>query len=353
MSNLSDNISVISDNFSEAGSEAAVVLWSPSCSKKEKGGQFYIEKKNTFLEFYTDEQKQTKGNARPRSFSHDGVFAGLDSRSTKKGDNSLPSLPSTPSVVSGSSFSSLDTNSQPDSHHDDGTITPASEVDHGNMPFRSLVDLNSRLRWCDTSEGLEDNDAPETWMPEAAIQFIPFVAHVPMFNARTPVQEPSSSKSNKKGQTGIKKKSELKSELTPLDYSGITTLMIRGIPCKFSEKEIRHLLDSSGLGDKYDFFYMPYAGKNGSNLGYAFVNFIKTLDAWTCAFTFNGIQLDPARSAKICSVSPADIQGIANLRKHFRCSLVSQGPHAPKFVPNNKRKKQNKGVHEEEQGSVV
>jgi RNA recognition motif-containing protein len=118
----------------------------------------------------------------------------------------------------------------------------------------------------------------------------------------------------------------------PSNYSGITTLMIRGIPCSFTQEDLLNLVVSAGLGDTCDFFYLPRAGNTPSNLGYAFINFTETIHAWTCAFTFNGIRLDPAHSSKTCSVSPADIQGIPNLRKHFRRTVVSRGQNGPLFL---------------------
>merc|ERR1719408_620168 len=73
----------------------------------------------------------------------------------------------------------------------------------------------------------------------------------------------------------------------------ITTLMIRGIPCSFSQDTLMKLIDEVGLQGKYDFFYLPRAGNNGSNLGYAFINFTNPESAEICTATFNGVPLDP------------------------------------------------------------
>merc|ERR1719156_224409 len=112
----------------------------------------------------------------------------------------------------------------------------------------------------------------------------------------------------------------------------ITTLMIRGIPCSFSQDTLMKLIDNVGLKSKYDFFYLPRAGKNGSNLGYAFINFTDEECAEHCTATFNGVPLDPSRSMKICTISPGDIQGLGNLRKHFRRTAVSHGSRGPVFL---------------------
>jgi hypothetical protein len=136
---------------------------------------------------------------------------------------------------------------------------------------------------------------------------------------------------------GNRKKTDLKKfNPPPSNYSGITTLMIRGIPCSFSQEELLSLVASAGLGETCDFFYLPRAPNNASNLGYAFINFTETIHAWTCAFTFHGIRLNPQHSTKTCTVSPADIQGIPNLRKHFRRTAVSRGQNGPLFL-NDKR----------------
>merc|ERR1719326_1450789 len=66
--------------------------------------------------------------------------------------------------------------------------------------------------------------------------------------------------------------------------------MIRGIPCSFSQDTLMGLIDNAGLKGKYDFFYLPRAGKNGSNLGYAFINFTDTPAAEnTTSSTFQGL----------------------------------------------------------------
>merc|ERR1719388_390623 len=127
------------------------------------------------------------------------------------------------------------------------------------------------------------------------------------------------------------KKQDLR-ELNTEPVDEVTTLMIRGIPCSFSQDTLMKLIDNAGLKGKYDFFYLPRAGNNGSNLGYAFINFTDALGAEHCMNTFNGVPLDPSRSMKICTISQGDIQGLVNLRKHFRRTAVSRGSRGPVFL---------------------
>ena len=51
-----------------------------------------------------------------------------------------------------------------------------------------------------------------------------------------------------------------------------TTVMIKNIPNKYSQRNLLELIDV-GYGGAYDFFYLPIDFKNKCNLGYAFINF--------------------------------------------------------------------------------
>jgi len=127
-----------------------------------------------------------------------------------------------------------------------------------------------------------------------------------------------------------KKQSSGELNLEPTDE--ITTLMIRGIPCSFSQDALMRTIDNAGFKGKYDFFYLPRAGSNGTNLGYAFINFVDATVADQCMTTFNGSPLDESRSSKVCTIAHADIQGLANLRQHFRKTAVSRGSRGPVFL---------------------
>jgi len=133
-----------------------------------------------------------------------------------------------------------------------------------------------------------------------------------------------------------KKKPIVKKDLSKLgsgsDGVEITTVMVRGIPCSFSQERVIQLMDEAGLAGKFNFFYLPYAGKSTSNLGYAFVNFVDEEAAQTCAAALDGVPLDPQRSAKFCTITKADIQGLENLTKHFKRTAVSRSTRGPMFL---------------------
>lgn len=114
-----------------------------------------------------------------------------------------------------------------------------------------------------------------------------------------------------------------------------TTVMIRGIPCSITQEVLMAFLDCAGLKGQYNFFYLPTdtnRNERVTNLGYAFVNFVNQQSADLCKASFEGVRLAPERSLKKCAISPADIQGLPSLKKHFCRTLVSRGTHGPMFL---------------------
>eukprot|EP00746_Dinoflagellata_sp_MGD_P001351 gnl/MRDRNA2_/MRDRNA2_102538_c0_seq1.p1 gnl/MRDRNA2_/MRDRNA2_102538_c0~~gnl/MRDRNA2_/MRDRNA2_102538_c0_seq1.p1 ORF type:complete len:249 (+),score=49.10 gnl/MRDRNA2_/MRDRNA2_102538_c0_seq1:496-1242(+) len=119
------------------------------------------------------------------------------------------------------------------------------------------------------------------------------------------------------------KKQFIEGEMVPVEE--VTTLMIRGIPCSFTDSTFLALLHAAGLEEKYNFFHIPRNEKNNANLGYAFVNLVDAPSAEHCTTMFQGVQLDPFRSPKTCRISPATIQGLPSLRHHFRNAAERKG----------------------------
>jgi hypothetical protein len=112
----------------------------------------------------------------------------------------------------------------------------------------------------------------------------------------------------------------------------VTTLMIRHIPCRFTQEEVMGHLDSLGYAQKYDFFYLPQDIRSRSNLGYAFVNFINEATAKSCQDAISGQAFGGCRSRKVCVVVPAHIQGLSSLMCHFRSTAVMRSGHGPVFL---------------------
>lgn len=105
-----------------------------------------------------------------------------------------------------------------------------------------------------------------------------------------------------------------------------TTLMIRNIPNKYSQKILLRLIDLR-FKDKYDFFYLPIDYKHRCNVGYAFINF--TAAAYKEGIIeffrlFNEKRWDKFNSEKVSKISYARLQGQDALLEHFKSSSVMQ-----------------------------
>jgi hypothetical protein len=104
----------------------------------------------------------------------------------------------------------------------------------------------------------------------------------------------------------------------------ITTLMIRGIPNKCSQRELIAELESVGLQGCFDFLYIPLDLRTMSNVGFAFVNFVHPSHAAHCMEVLPKHHFRRHRKAgKGVTVCDAHMQGLeANLR-HYEKSAVN------------------------------
>ncbi|GLI67323.1 hypothetical protein VaNZ11_011510 [Volvox africanus] len=100
-----------------------------------------------------------------------------------------------------------------------------------------------------------------------------------------------------------------------------TTLMIKNIPNKYTQKMLLGTIDEQFKGS-YDFFYLPIDFKNKCNVGYAFINMINPFDIIGLVERFNNRRWERFNSEKICSISYARIQGRAALVAHFQNSSL-------------------------------
>merc|ERR1719171_2940721 len=82
-----------------------------------------------------------------------------------------------------------------------------------------------------------------------------------------------------------------------------TTMMLRGVPCRFTSDDVLAFIDELGLEGTYDFFYLPQDAQCRSNLGYAFVNFKDTAYATTCLEKLHNKPLGSTRSSKVLTIT--------------------------------------------------
>ncbi|KAL4570139.1 hypothetical protein LXL04_025790 [Taraxacum kok-saghyz] len=117
-----------------------------------------------------------------------------------------------------------------------------------------------------------------------------------------------------------------------------TTVMIKNIPNKYSQKLLLNMLDNHCIhcneqitdgdggssGDQslssYDFVYLPIDFMNKCNVGYGFVNMTSPEATWRLYKAFHHQNWEVFNSKKICEVSYARLQGVEALKEHFKNS---------------------------------
>jgi hypothetical protein len=118
-----------------------------------------------------------------------------------------------------------------------------------------------------------------------------------------------------------------------------TTLMVKNIPNKYTQKMLLSLMEErfAGVQFPFDFFYLPIDFKNRCNVGYAFINMTTPHAIPALVEEFHGRRWPKFNSEKICKISYARIQGKNSLIQHFqnssllhedkRCRPVLFGPN--------------------------
>ncbi|EAY76892.1 hypothetical protein OsI_04851 [Oryza sativa Indica Group] len=115
-----------------------------------------------------------------------------------------------------------------------------------------------------------------------------------------------------------------------------TTVMIRNIPNKYSQKLLLNMLDNHCIlsnqqieascedeaqpFSSYDFLYLPIDFNNKCNVGYGFVNLTSPEAAVRLYKAFHKQPWEVFNSRKICQVTYARVQGLDALKEHFKNS---------------------------------
>ncbi|KAK5108294.1 hypothetical protein LTR62_008609 [Meristemomyces frigidus] len=108
-----------------------------------------------------------------------------------------------------------------------------------------------------------------------------------------------------------------------------TTIMLRNIPNKLNVHMLHDLLNATSHG-RYDFAYLRVDFGKGTNVGYAFVNFIDPLDIIPFVEKYEGHRWMRS-NGRVVQVSYATIQGYDCLVEKFRNSAIMM--EFPDFIP--------------------
>lgn len=115
----------------------------------------------------------------------------------------------------------------------------------------------------------------------------------------------------------------------------VTTVMLRHIPRKYSERQVMREINEAGFTGKYDIFYLPLERckdtRTKANRGFAFLNFQSPTTAQEFYTTFHGIELRHHTAEKELVVLPADLQGFDRNAAHY---LSSRAPRSRMIAQN-------------------
>lgn len=110
------------------------------------------------------------------------------------------------------------------------------------------------------------------------------------------------------------------------DFSGgLTTVMLRNIPNKYTQEMMVSLLNETYKG-LFDFFYLPIDFRNSCNVGYCFINFVHPFVAAHFKKAFHNLKLTAFKSQKICACTWGRVQGLQANIAHYRNSAVMGVP---------------------------
>jgi hypothetical protein len=111
----------------------------------------------------------------------------------------------------------------------------------------------------------------------------------------------------------------------PPEWSHVTTVMMRNLPNKYTQRMLLTEVNQSGFLGTFDFFYLPIDQETSANRGYGFLNFIAPYYAWAFRNMFEGRRMSRFNSAKVVSVTPATLQGFQANYAHYSSARVNRG----------------------------
>lgn len=105
--------------------------------------------------------------------------------------------------------------------------------------------------------------------------------------------------------------------------NGCTTLMIRHIPPKLTQRQLMREVNDRGFAGRFDFVYVPMDSRRRASRGIAFVNFASGAVAEEFARAVDGHPLRHPSSQRAVEIMPADLQGFDRNVEHHAETLRS------------------------------
>lgn len=190
------------------------------------------------------------------------------------------------------------------------TMAPSDDIEEDRLAMRQVLSCNSVCTMASEDEDVEFDLTME-------------VIGEPQQRTKVPLPPKNLPKESR--HCNVPKTLNLAVEYAQNDRDKqVTTLMIRNIPNRYSQRELINELKSLGFGGTFDFLYIPLDLGTMSNVGYAFVNFIDHVWAEKCMEVFHNYRFRRHRQAgKVAAVSVAHIQGLDGNLRHYEKSAVN------------------------------
>jgi hypothetical protein len=119
--------------------------------------------------------------------------------------------------------------------------------------------------------------------------------------------------------------------------SGVTTLTLLNIPEAYTEEGMLMELYQVVGREMIDFFFMPWDFAKKTNCGYAIVNFTMPFATMQCIQGLSGKKFGLVQTSNVCSVLPAEIQGISANLESYKNRFFEDVDHCPKVYKNGKQ----------------
>lgn len=102
------------------------------------------------------------------------------------------------------------------------------------------------------------------------------------------------------------------------DDEELFTVMLRNIPCRYTQQDVLDLMALHGWDNLHNFFHLPTArSRCKGNLGYAFVGFEDSDMTKRFMREMKGVQFGFSNSVKVLDAVPARVQGLENNMAQF------------------------------------
>eukprot|EP00930_Biecheleria_cincta_P006887 TRINITY_DN107989_c0_g1_i1.p1 TRINITY_DN107989_c0_g1~~TRINITY_DN107989_c0_g1_i1.p1 ORF type:complete len:238 (-),score=27.30 TRINITY_DN107989_c0_g1_i1:299-928(-) len=111
----------------------------------------------------------------------------------------------------------------------------------------------------------------------------------------------------------------------PSDWFDKTTVMMRNLPNKYTQKMLLGEINEAGFSGSFDFVYLPVDPETNANRGYAFLNFKEPGVAWKFRQYFEDRKMNRFNSNKVVKVTPATLQGYDKNYEHYSSKRVNDG----------------------------